>query len=113
MEIGERIKRRRIELGLTQLELAKLCGYTSKTTIAKIEANANQLRQSKIVQIANALQTTPGFILGWDDEEEVREVPQYNPLIQEFVEILPQLTNEQIDSLIHTARLFVEQNNGR
>lgn len=45
MTIGERIKQRREELGLTQIELANMIGYSSKTTIAKIEANANNLRQ--------------------------------------------------------------------
>lgn len=68
MTIGERIKCRREELGLTQVELAEKLGYSSKTTIAKIETNANNLRQSKIKAIADALQTTPSFIMGWDEE---------------------------------------------
>lgn len=67
MEIGERIRNRRIELSMTQEELAKRVGYSSKTTIAKIESNANQLRQSMIAKIAKALDVTPGYIMGWED----------------------------------------------
>lgn len=35
--IGERIKARRLELGLTQEELAKKMGYTSRSTVNKVE----------------------------------------------------------------------------
>lgn len=37
MNIGERIKNRRVELNLTQEELAKMTGYTTRSTINKIE----------------------------------------------------------------------------
>ena len=36
MGIGDRIKQRRIELGMSQQELATAMGYTSKSTINKI-----------------------------------------------------------------------------
>lgn len=73
MTIGERIKHRRKELGLTQLELAKKLGYTSKTTIAKIETNANNLKQSKIKAIADALNTTPAYIMGWTEDDQKKQ----------------------------------------
>ena len=41
MTIGERIKERRIELGYTQDELAKKCGYKSRSSINKIELSRN------------------------------------------------------------------------
>lgn len=67
MEIGERIRNRRLELSLTQEELAKRVGYSSKTTIAKIETNANQVRQSMITKLAKALDVTPGYLMGWEE----------------------------------------------
>lgn len=69
MTTGERIRRRREELGLTQAELAKKTGYSSYSTIAKIESGDNNLKQSKIKAFADALETTPAYIMGWDEEE--------------------------------------------
>lgn len=69
MTIGERIKNRRIEMGLTQTELAQKIGFKTKTAICKIETDDRELRQSKIKPIAEALDTTVEYIMGWTDEE--------------------------------------------
>lgn len=69
MDIGERIKRRREELGLSQSELARKVGYTSRSTINKIEKDGRGISQDKIVAIAKALRTTPSYLMGWEDEE--------------------------------------------
>lgn len=55
MTIGERIKKRREELGLSQETLAERLGYKSKSSINKIELNQRDLPQSKIKMIADAL----------------------------------------------------------
>lgn len=68
MTIGQRVKLRREELGLSQEELAKRIGYKSKTSINKIELDFRNLTQSKIKAIADALETTPSYIMGWDEE---------------------------------------------
>ena len=68
MEVGERIKQRREELNMTQDELAKKVGYTSRSSVAKIEANANGMLQSKLILFAKALKVTPAYIMGWEEE---------------------------------------------
>lgn len=70
MKIGDRIKQRREELGLSQDELAKKLGYKSRSSVNKIERDASGLPQNKIVEIANALQVTPAYIMGWDKIEQ-------------------------------------------
>lgn len=69
MAIGERIKRRREELGMSQDELARLVGYKWRSSINKIEVNAQNLPQRKIVDIAKALKVTPAYLMGWEDDE--------------------------------------------
>lgn len=69
-ELYRRIKERRVTLGFSQDELAKKMGYTSRSSIAKIEAGLVDLPQSKIEAFANALGTTPGYLLGWDREPD-------------------------------------------
>ena len=74
MTVGERIKQRRTELKMSQQELADKIGYTSRSTINKIEKDANQLRQPKIMEFAKALSVTPAYLLGWEDEEILIEI---------------------------------------
>lgn len=70
MSIGQRIKSRREELGMSQEDLAHRIGYKSKSSINKIELDIQQLRQSKIKQIADALETTTDYIMGWSEKEK-------------------------------------------
>lgn len=68
MTIGDRIKQKRIEMNLSQDELAKKVGYKSRSSIQKIEA-ARNLPITKVEKMALALDCTPGFLMGWEDEQ--------------------------------------------
>lgn len=80
-ELYNRIKQKREELGLSQDELAKKLGYKSRSTIAKIESGTNDIPQSKIEAFANALQTTPSILMGWDDESKNLEFDIFEELL--------------------------------
>ena len=67
MLLYERIKSRREELGLSQEELAHRIGYKDRSSIAKIESGVNDITQSKIKAIADALDTTPSYLVGWEE----------------------------------------------
>lgn len=67
MTIGKMIKQRREELGISQEELAKRVGYKSRSTINKIEKEINDITQSKVVEIANALNTAPAYLMGFEN----------------------------------------------
>ena len=68
-EVYKNIKKRRLELGMTQSELARLSGYENRSSIARIERGDHDLPQSKIEDIARALRVTPSYLMGWEDEE--------------------------------------------
>lgn len=70
LKIGDRIKQRRIELNMSQDELARRLGYKSRSSINKIERDASGLPQTKIAAIASALQTTPSYIMGWEEVQK-------------------------------------------
>lgn len=74
MKIGDRIKHRRIELGMSQDELARRLGYRSRSSINKIEKDASGLPQTKIAAIASVLQTTPSFIMGWEEVQKKNNI---------------------------------------
>ena len=63
-QLYNNIRARRIELGMTQQELADKMGYTNRSSIAKVENGAVDLSQSKIIQFAKVLETTPGELMG-------------------------------------------------
>ena len=67
--IGVKIREAREYIGMTQEELAKKLGYRGKSTIAKIETGANDIPLSKVKEFADALHTTPAFLMGWTDED--------------------------------------------
>ncbi len=96
MKIGDRIRDRRMELGFSQDELAKRLGYKSRSSINKIERDASGLPQTKIEAIANALDTTPGYIMGWEEkpapklgvkEKAQKAISQISPRIPKKMEI--------------------------
>ena len=79
--IGTNIRNRRIELGMTQGELATKMGYKSKSTINKIELGINDIPQSKIVRFAEVLKTTPKVLMGWDEEVVKDEIEKNSDIM--------------------------------
>ena len=63
-EIGNRVRLLREELRMSQDELATRLGYKSRSSINKIELGQRNLTQSKIKALADALDTTPAYIMG-------------------------------------------------
>lgn len=96
-DIGKRIKEKRIELGITQEDLASKLGYKSKTTIAKIENGTNDITQSRVVDFANALNTTPAYLMGWEDSES-QSVPILNKKDERDIAKRLEQTLDQLES---------------
>lgn len=73
IKLYQNIKRLREEKGLSQDALAKLTGYTDRSSIAKIEKGQVDLQQSKIELFAKALGTTSRDLMGWDENDGLTE----------------------------------------
>lgn len=58
-KFGERVKAYRTALGMSQQELAEASGYTSRTSIAKIEAGKTDVPRAKVDALAAALEVSP------------------------------------------------------
>lgn len=83
MKLYENIKTRRIELGLSQTDLAELTGYADKSAISKIEKGLRDIPQSKLVAFAKALKTTPSDLLGSTEDDEYRLIELFGTLNEE------------------------------
>lgn len=73
-DMAKRIKELRLSLGLTLEEVANQVGV-GKSTVRKWETGiiAN-MKRDKIAALAKALHTTPGYLMGWTDEQAISAV---------------------------------------
>ena len=65
--LGQRIKRRREELGLTQTQLAERLGYKSKVSVSNAENDRDDMTTTRISKYADALETTEAYLMGWGE----------------------------------------------
>ena len=71
--MAQRIKELRKEKGLTLEQVADIVGV-GKSTVRKWETGmiAN-MKRDKIASLAQALGTTPAYLMGWNEEEPEKE----------------------------------------
>ena len=69
-DLGYKVKIKRNNLGLSQEELANRVGYKTKGSIARIEKGERDLPIDKLKLLAKALNTTPEYLVGWDNVSE-------------------------------------------
>ena len=109
MTIGDRIKQRRMELGMSQEELAHKLGYKSRSSINKIELGGQNLTQKKIKKIADALDTTPDYIMGWDEHVKfhVTYTDEYYDLLKELFDFVDKADEKSIENLIDYMKFLI------
>lgn len=107
MEMGQKIYNLRIQKGLTLEELGNMVGV-GKSTVRKWENGmiAN-MKRDKILKVSEALDTTPAYLMGWEEEEKIislNNVYQIElkrfPLLGEIACGVPKYTNEDRESYI-------------
>ena len=86
-EVGERLRLRRVMLGLTQLELAKRCSI-SPQQIHKYEIGASRLTTTRLLQMSAALEVKVGWFFGEDDSTSI--------MPNDFFELLADHNNLEI-----------------
>ena len=98
MSFNERVRQRRIELGLSQAELGKMAGVP-QSTIGQIENGRNK-SSTKILELANALQTTVEYsnisannfrtnrvpVISWVQAGNWRDIEHYDSDDMEYVQ---------------------------
>lgn len=62
-QIGERLKALRTEKGLSQGQLAKLCGWSGASRIANYESGTRNIGVDDAAVLSKALNTTPMMIM--------------------------------------------------
>lgn len=88
MEMKDRIRERRLALGMTQEELADRLGL-QKSAIAKYEnGRVENIKRSVIQKMASVLECTPAYLLCLDDEPTQEDHYYINDDAREYAEFL-------------------------
>ena len=109
-ELIEKIKLRRLELGLSYQELSDLTGI-NKSTLQRYETGfIKKVPINQVQIIAKALNVTPGYLMGWENNkenqtyylnpeaakmaQEIYDNPQYKVLFDDTKKLKPESIKE-------------------
>ena len=90
MELADRVRQRREVLGMSQEDLAMKMGYTSRSSINKIE-NGRPCSQKIIARLADALNVSIPYLMGWETDsqyEQKKETPDEEAEVSENLRLL-------------------------
>ena len=100
MTTADRIKNRRIELGLTQLEVARRLGLTTKAAVSKVEQQGNNVTLKSVEKFAKALDCSKAYLMGWEDDVITMEIntsdteSESSERIKKIVELYSRLSED-------------------
>lgn len=110
MHIGERIKQRRKEIGMSADKLAEKLGKDRSTVYRYEKGDIENLPLDILVPIAEALRTTPQFLMGW--EEEQKENPAIEDGIsekrQKLIDFAKTVPEDKVELVLKLMRTIVE-----
>ena len=97
MNIGERIKTRRKELGMSAEQIADIIG-TSPATIYRYESNyITKMGVDKLTPIAKALHVSEAYLMGWTDDVS------WLPNDEKLLSVIHQLSLEAQEKVLEYA----------
>lgn len=98
MTKGERIRALRLEKGISQVDLAKHLN-TTKQTISKYEKGiVTNIPSDKVEAMAILFNTTPQYILGWNEEtEKPTDNGGLSKEKRELIDFVDSLPDEKVD----------------
>ena len=74
MNVGQRIKQKRIDLGMDAEELALKIGKSRATVYRYENGDIENMPTTVLEPIAKALKTTPAYLMGWKEPEKSSSV---------------------------------------
>lgn len=90
MNVGQRIKMRREQLGMTVDELASLINKNRATVYRYEKGDIESLPTTVLKPLAKALKTTPEYLMGWEEDDNLGD---YEENIEYLSKNYPNLVN--------------------
>ena len=83
-EVNQILKNRRIELGLTMLDVANKVGVSEGTVSRWESGDIANMKRDKIVLLAKALEISPAVIMGWNTQDDITLTQHETKLIKAY-----------------------------
>ena len=109
MHIGERIKLRRKELGISVDDLASILGKDRSTIYRYEKGDIESLPLDILNPIAKALRTTPASLMGWEESNTPAVPSSLSSIDNEFLQILSTLSEEDKQWLLDLIKTVIER----
>lgn len=110
MTIGQRIKQRRKELGISADDLGEKLGVARSTVFRYENGFIEKVPVDVIKTIANALHTTPEYLMGWEEIQKNNDI-QTDIVVrmrtdQEFFEVVKRIYELDAEKLTSLRQLL-------
>lgn len=105
-EINEILKRRRLELGLTMLDVAKSVGVSEGTVSRWESGDIANMRRDKIAALAKILDISPAVIMGWEKYEETTHELSFSE--KKLLEMYNKLSDEGKQYVLQQTKIAVQ-----
>lgn len=111
-EIGERIKKRRVELGLTQTDIKESTGISSGN-MSDIERGNRFPSIPTLIQLCSILNCTSDYILTGSSPTSEISQQDISVSISYLIELFSSLSNDDVDDLIALAEVKLSRTKRR
>ena len=106
MNIGEKIKNRRIELGLTMKQVAEAVGVSESAVSRWESGDVDNMRRDRIAQLAKILRVSPLYIVF--EETEIEEKPTTTGGLSKdkaaLIDLVKTLSEEEVQAVLRLLR---------
>lgn len=109
-ETLRRIAVRREELNMKQAELARVLGYTSRSTVSRVENGTLPLPVNSIHKWAVALQTTDDYLLHTNEIIE-GALDESSPIVDRIIGYCKSMNRKEQEMFLEIAELVIRYRN--
>lgn len=109
MNIGQRIQARRKELKMSADELGKRIGKDRSTVYRYEKGDIENLPLDVLEPIANALETTQQYLMGWEKKVEENPVGEANKLADWYLGLEIKETDAEVKAMLEEFYSLDEQ----
>lgn len=98
MSVGQRIKKRRKEIKMSADEIAEKLNVSRSTIFRYEKGDIEKLPTNIIEELADILQTTPGYLMGWEDASKITDISSiYSQLDKNRQDKVYEFANQQLE----------------
>jgi transcriptional regulator with XRE-family HTH domain len=112
MTVGQRIKLRRKEMGISADELGKRIGKNRATVFRYENGDIEKLPIDILKPIAEALLTTPQFLMGWGEDKKETATNNDSGVCeakQRLLDLAQNCSDEDAAKLLQLMELFLQK----